>query len=239
MKLLYIVPGTGMGQAEMERRRRILQSSAGKDVQVDIDESDRGPTSIESSYEEYLSVPDLVTRAVQAEKEGSDGVILGCFGDPGIEAVREMVSIPVVGPGECSMVTAALLGHRFSIITIMDSVVASMENRAKIVGVHEKLASVRSVNIPVLKLANDPALAKGRMIEEARWARDLDRADVIVLGCMSMAFLGVSDEMQASLGIPVVNPAVVSLKILEGLIAAKLSHSKKAFPFPPKFGRPT
>jgi allantoin racemase len=51
---------------------------------------------------------------------------------------------------------------------------------------------------------------------------------------MSMAFLGVSEVMQKSLGIPVVNPAFVSLTVLEGLVHAGLSQSKKAFPFPPK-----
>lgn len=221
-----------MGQAEMQRRRGILQAHAGGNVRVDIDESDHGPTSIESSYDEYLSVPALATAAVQAEKDGYDGVILGCFGDPGIEAVRELVSIPVVGPGECAAAVAALLGHRFSVVTITESVTRSMENKIRIMGLHDKLASVRAVNIPVLDLARDPAVTKARIIEEAARARDDDRADVIVLGCMSMAFMGISDEMQVALGLPVVNPAVVSLKILEGLVAANLSHSKKAFPAP-------
>jgi allantoin racemase len=46
--------------------------------------------------------------------------------------------------------------------------------------------------------------------------------------------MGVSDKMQESLGIPVVNPAIAALKVLEGLVIAGLSHSKKAYPFPPK-----
>jgi hypothetical protein len=40
--------------------------------------------------------------------------------------------------------------------------------------------------------------------------------------------------MQDSLGVPVVNPAVVSLKVLEGLVSSGLSQSKRAYPQPPK-----
>ena len=174
MKILYVIPGmmskTELGEEELGRRKRILQDKAGKDTSVDIIDIEHGPSSIESAYEEYLSIPGTVERVVEAEKDGFDGVILGCFGDPGIDAMREMVKIPVVGPGETSMVTAAILGHRFSVVTIMDSVLPSLEKLVKVVGVDRKLASVRSVNIPVLELRRDVEATKKRIIEEAEIA---------------------------------------------------------------------
>lgn len=238
MKIVYVVPGimsqTELGTEELERRKGFLQERAGKHVQVEIADVEKGPSSIESAYEEYLSIPETVKKVVQAEEDGFDGVIVGCYGDPGIDAMREMVKIPVVGPGETSMLVASMLGHRFSIITVLDSVVPSLEKLARIVGVEGKLASVRAADIPVLDLRKDIEATKQRMIGEAKKAMTENRADIIILGCMSMAFMGVSDEMQEILGVPVVNPAVVSLKILEGLIASNLTHSKKAYPIPPK-----
>ena len=238
MKIMYIVPGvmaqTNLGIRELERRKRILETHAWVGTSVDIIDIDKGPRSIESSYEEYLSVPETVKKAVQAEKDGYDGIILGCFGDPGLEALREMVRVPVVGPGETAMQVASLLGRRFSIVTVLDSVVPSLERLAGRMGLAGKLASVRAINIPVLALQKDKALTTNRMIEESRKAILEERADVIVWGCMSMAFMEVSERMPESLGVPVVNPAIVSLKILEGLVAAGLAHSKKAYPFPPK-----
>lgn len=237
-KLLYVVPGamaqTDLGVKEMERRKSILQDNAGKGFAVDIIDAKVGPSSIESLYEEYLSVPETVKIIVQAEKDGYEGVILGCFGDPGLDAIREMVKIPVVGPGETSMLMAAMLGHRFSVVTVLDTIVPALERLAKITGIESKLASVRAANIPVLDLAKDFEGSKQNMLQEAKKAMDLDRADAIVLGCMSMAFLGVSDKLQEELGIPVINPAVISLKILESLIHSNLTHSKKAYPLPPK-----
>lgn len=241
MKILYVVPGTmaktELGEEELERRKNILQGNAGKDTVVDITDIEEGPSSIESAYEEYLSIPGTVERVIQAEKEGYDGIILGCFGDPGLDAIKEMVKILVVGPGETSMLTAAMLGHRFSIVTVMDSVIPSLEKLAKIVGVDRKLASVRSVDIPVLDLIKDAEATKKKIMEEADKAIEHDRADAVILGCMSMAFMDISEDIQEKLGIPVINPAFVSLKVLEALINSRLSHSKKAFPYPPKLDK--
>ena len=238
MKVLYIVPGamaqTDLGASELERRKKILQSHAQKETIVDVTDIDSGPSSIESAYEEYLSVPGTVEKAIQAEKDGFDGMILGCFGDPGLEALREMLNIPVVGPGEMALHIAAMLGNKFSIVTVLDSVVPSLERLARIVGLDKRLASVRAVNIPVLELSQNIESTTSRMMEESRKAIQEDSADVIVLGCMSMAFMGVSDRMQESLGVPVVNPALTSLTVLEGLVQAGLSQSKKAYPYPPK-----
>lgn len=225
---------TELGAEELERRKKILQSHAQKDTIVEMTDIERGPSSIESAYEEYLSVPGSVEKAIQAEKDGFDGVILGCFGDPGIEALREMVSIPVVGPGESAMHVASMIGRKFSIVTVLDSVVPSLEKLAKIVGLDQRLASVRAVNIPVLELRHNITSTTNRMMEESRKAIREDSADVIVLGCMSMSFMGVSERMQESLGVPVVNPALVSLTVLEGLVNSGLSQSKKAYPIPPK-----
>ena len=145
-----------------------------------------------------------------------------------------MVNIPVVGPGETSMHVASMLGHKFSIVTVLDSVVPSLERLAKVIGLYRRLASIRAVNIPVLELRENIESTTVRMIEESQKAIREDSTDVIVLGCMSMAFMEVSEMMKKVLGIPVVNPALVSLKVLEGLVQAGLSQSKRAYPFPPK-----
>ena len=235
---MYIVPGTmsktSLGTEELERRRKMLQSLALRDTEVHIIDIEQGPSSIESAWEEYLSVPEMVEKAVQAEKDGYSGMILGCFGDPGLDALREMVAVPVVGPGEASLHVASMLGHRFSIITVMESVVPSLEKLVRLSGLEKKLASVRAVGIPVLELREDIEKTAIRVAEESQKAKLKDRADTVILGCMSMAFMGISGDIQEALDIPVVNPAWISLKILEGLVSCRLSHSKKAYPYPPK-----
>jgi len=185
-------------------------------------------------YEEYLSIPATARRAVELEQEGWDALILGCYGDPGLDALRELVSIPIIGPGEATALMAASLGHRFSIITITDSVIAATERQIRNVGVSEKLASVRAVGIPVLELHRDRERSLEATIEQGRKAIEQDRADALIVGCMTMGFLEIAEAAGAELGVPFLNPARVSLKFAEATVGAGLTHSRRAYMIPPK-----
>lgn len=228
-----------MGAGEMLRRQELLNSWAFAGTEVVVVDVPEGPASIESAYEELLSVPATLEGVMQAEKDGFDAVILGCFGDPGLEAARELVSIPVIGPGEASLLLAASLGHRFSVVTILDNVVAGQELQAYKAGVRDKLASVVATEIPVLDLMKDPARSRSRVIEVGRQAISRDRADTLMLGCMTMSFLDVADEVSAELGVPVINAGKAALKAAESLVSLGMAHSKRAFPTPPKFASST
>jgi Asp/Glu/hydantoin racemase len=56
--------------------------------------------------------------AIEAERDGVDGIILGHFQDAGLWELRSAVSVPVVGLGESSLLYALTLGYRFGLITI-------------------------------------------------------------------------------------------------------------------------
>lgn len=238
MKILYLIPGpmgrTPEGRGEVERRAALLKTYAAPGTEVGIEAVSEGPASIESMYEEYLSIPPAARRAVELEREGWDALILGCYGDPGLDALRELLSIPVVGPGEATALVAASLGHRFSIITVTESAIAGMSRLVRNVGVGEKLAGVRAVQIPVLQLQEDRQHTIEAVIEEGRKAIIEDRADTLIVGCMTMAFLEIAEAAGAELGIPVLNPARVSLKFAEAIVGAGLTHSRRAYMTPPK-----
>ncbi len=238
MRVLYILPGslsrTELGTREVDRRRAVLQRLAAPGTDVDIVDVPDGPSSIESAYEEYLSVPGTLVHVQEAARQGYAGAIIGCFGDPGLDAARELVEMPVVGPAEASMLLACTLGHRFSVVTVLESVVPSLRHLAHRVGVSEKLASVRAVDIPVLDLAKDRERSITRMIALGRRAVAEDGADALALGCMSMGFLEAHQTIATEVGVPVVNPVYAALKMLEALVGAGLRHSKRAYPLPPK-----
>jgi allantoin racemase len=107
MRITYVVPGAmsrgPLGEAELERRRAALQKAAFAGTEVEIVDVPEGPVSIESAYEEYLATPPTLELIQRLEAQGMDGAIVGCFGDPGVDAARELVRMPVVGPGEAAM----------------------------------------------------------------------------------------------------------------------------------------
>lgn len=239
MKLLYLIPGrmrnTVLGAQEMERRRSILQAHAFHGTIVDVSDTENGPESIESIFEEYESIPGTVQRAVQAEEQGYDGIILGCYADPGIDALREMLTIPVAGPFESSCFAAMMLGHRFSIITVTPDMCPVLEDEFEAKGGSgRRLASVRAIDMDVLELQENPAMLKERVFAEVEKAISVDKADTVVLGCISLAFAGMDKVIEEEFGIPCVNPILTALKQCESHVNIRLRHSKKAYALPRK-----
>lgn len=234
MRIVYVIPGV-MDKKEVKRRGELLKKWAFSETKIEIVSITEGPSSVESMYEEYLTIPATAKEIFRLEKEGYDAAILGCAGDPGLDAMREITTkMLVVGPGEASVLTAAMLGHKFSLITIAESMIASSKELIYKAGVLDKLASVRAVNIAVLDLTKNRKTTLKKLIEESRKAIEEDGADCLVLGCMTMGFLDVAEEISRAVNLPVVNPSMNALKIAEALVASSLSHSKKAFALPPK-----
>ena len=143
MKLQYIIPGpmhkTSVGMEEVNRRLAKLQGWASAETEVTISTVSSGPASIESMYEEYLSVPGTAKNIIKAESEGHDATIVGCFGDPGLDGLREVSDKLVVGPAGASMGTAVTLGQKFSVVTVTDSIINGLEKLAWETGVYQKL----------------------------------------------------------------------------------------------------
>ena len=192
---------------------------------------------MESAYDEAIATPDVVAKVREAEEGGMDAVIINCFGDPGLDAAREVVSIPVVGPCETSMHVAAMLGHKFSVITVLERLIPELELHAQKYGVGWKLASARSVDLPVLDLEKGREHFVDLMVERAAEAIEEDGAHVIVLGCTGLA--GLDAQVRSGLSkvgyvVPVIDPASIALKMAEALVDAKLAHSKRTYPQPPE-----
>lgn len=195
-----------------------------------------GPSSIECEYDDVLSAPYIAGRAIEAEADGIDAVVIDCMGDPGLQATREVVRIPVLGAGETALHVAAMLGHAFSVITIMDRVRPILERRVRVYGMAERLASVRAVDVPVLEINDTKEILYGRLSTEALAAVTEDKANVIVLGCTG--FLGcaqaVADALKAAgFDIPVIDPLPTAVMVAAGLVDAGLTHSLATYPLPP------
>jgi allantoin racemase len=197
---------------------------------------DKGPASIESRYDETVAVPDIVRKVVQAEQDGVDAVVIDCMADPGLEAAREMVSIPVIGPAETAMHEASMLAHRFSVVIVLDRAVPMFHQHAYRMGLEKRLASVRAVNIPVLELGDTDRLLDA-LVEQSLMAVREDRAHLIVFGCTGM--IGLGPEVLKGLAghgirdVPVIDPAILAVKVAEALVDIGLSHSKRTYPHPP------
>jgi len=224
---------TDLGAAEVERRRAHLAARLDAGAEVAVATPSAGPGSIESDYDAALAVPEILASVERAQADGFDAVIISCFSDPGLEPAREIARIPVVGSGLCALHTAAMLGPAFSILSPRAGGNRSRE-LARRYGLEGFFRSSRGIGLSVMELARDREACMRQVVEAGRLAVDTDGADVLVLGCMSMAFHDVAEDLQERLGVPVVNPITASLAAAVHLARSGLCHSKRAYADPPK-----
>src|ERR1700730_5289125 len=225
---------TDLGMAEVERRLAYVRSQVEPATSIDIAVPSRGPGSIESRDDSAMAGPLLLEAEMKAETGGYDAVVISCFGDPGLDACREIVSIPVVSSGQASMHVAAQLGARFSVISPKDGAGSRVLENPRKYGFLLNYASTRGSGLSVMDLARDRQRTVDRLVEVGGKAVQEDGADTLILGCMSMAFHDISRELQDRIGVPVVNPVQASLSLAELLVRAGLSQSRRAYPKPDK-----
>jgi allantoin racemase len=197
---------------------------------------DLGPASIESAFEESLAAPGVIAKLIEAERGGAEAVVIDCLGDIGMHVGRELTRIPIVGAGEASMHVAAMLGHRFSILTTLKRVFHLNENQAKIYGVFDKLASLRAVDLSVLELETDEATLTQKMVEQGVKAIEEDGAHVLLFGCTGMYRVarGVAAGMRLrGYDVPVVEPLSTAVHFAQMLVNLQLPFSKITYPYPP------
>jgi len=189
-----------------------------------------GPASIESHYDEALSVPGVLTEIAAGEAAGAAGYVIACFGDPGIDAARELATGPVLGIAEAAMHAASYLGRAFSVVTTLERTVGRAWELVDRYGVRATCRSVRACDLPVLDLESDPS-APARILAECRAGRDTDGADVIVLGCAGMADL--CADLSGALAIPMIDGVSVATATVAGLAALRLRTSARGEYAPP------
>ena len=167
---------------------------------IDVMDLSNGPPGIETQRDVESVVP-LLLESVARHK--ADAYVIACYSDPGVHALREVTSKPVIGIAEGAILTALTLGARFGTIAILRKAIPRHLRAVGAMGVSARMAGERAIDLRVTELGNQDRVLE-RMIEVGRDLRDLDGADVIIMGCAGMARY--RDPLEASLGIPVVEP---------------------------------
>jgi allantoin racemase len=224
MRLLVINPNTTRAMTDSigETARR----AAREGTEIEAVSPAWGPASIEGHAEEELAA--VAALQVVAERAGEfDGVVIACYGDPGLYAARELSPVPVVGIAEASMLTACTLAHKFSVVTVLDRTAPLIADVVRRYGLESRCSSIRTTGLAVLDIERDPAAAERAIVAESRRAIEEDGAEAVCLGCAGMGAL--DRAVAAALdGVPVVDGVATAVKMVEGLVDLGLGTSRRA-----------
>lgn len=220
MRILLVNPNTTVSMTE--KAGAAARAVARPDTEIIASNPPEGPASIQGFYDVARCLPGLLNE-VEAHPD-VDAVIIGCFDDTGLDAVRCAVDVPVVGIGEAAYHAASFLACRFSVVTTMRRSVPGIEANLMRYGLAAKCARVRATEIPVLELENGDPSTLSKIDDEIRRAIDEDQAEAIVLGCAGMADL--MKRLSDKFGLPVIDGIACATTFAEALATTGLRTSK-------------
>jgi allantoin racemase len=222
-RILIINPNTAKDTAEkMEAECRKI-ASPNTDVHATHIKARPGFSSYKVFSYVDLSICTVETIKVAWKKRNEyDGMIVAGFSDVGVDAMKEILDIPVLGIAETSYHIASLLGHRFTVLTGTSKWTPPKQDYVRALGIESKAASFRAYSE---WNENDSFDAlKARLIAVARTAMQEDGAEVVILG--GGPLVGYGKLIEGELGIPVIDPTLATFKFMESLIELGYSQSK-------------
>jgi Asp/Glu/hydantoin racemase len=232
-KILTIVPFAMSPDNLLLRQQQLQGLQFGPDLQFEDRSVKAGPVNYSSHHDFVLADASIFEAGCRAQQEGFAAVCIDTMSDSGVAALRSVLDIPVFGPGKVSMLSALMLGDRFSILTMASRWKPLYKKALDELGMHHKCASVRAIEVS----PDNQALLSGKEEEvfplleaAARKAIEIDGADVIILGSTTMH--QAHAHLQARLPVPVINPGPLSYKIAESMLALGHTHSRSAYPRP-------
>lgn len=179
---------------------RVGQATAGEAVRVVTLRSEQGPHTIEGPLDGALATVGML-EVLAAYPEPFDAVVVACFGDPGIDAVRMLVRVPVVGIGAASFTQAAFMSPQFAIVTPAvgtperyAAVTASMGLSKPFIGTYQTEFSVVDFE------SGDPAVLETLVFHADQAVKD--GAECLLFGCAGIA--DQIQEIQERVGVPCV-----------------------------------
>ncbi|HEV7266064.1 MAG TPA: aspartate/glutamate racemase family protein [Falsiroseomonas sp.] len=133
---------------------------------------------------------------------GADAVLLGCFGDPGLDALREIAPVPVVGLADASAEAAMRVARRFGVVTGGAAWKPMLEEFFAARGHAGRLAGVRTVAPSGGEIARDPEGALALLAEACTASAAQDRAEAVILGGAGLA--GLAARLEGRVPVPVI-----------------------------------
>ncbi|MFT8705272.1 aspartate/glutamate racemase family protein [Bifidobacterium aquikefiricola] len=230
MKIKVINPNTTEAMTRSIEEAALLVAETG--TTIEAVSPAMGPVSIESHYDEALASVGVLDEIRRGEAEGTDAYVIACFGDPGLDAARELTSAPVLGIAEAAFHAASFAGRSFGIVTTLSRTLGRARDLVDAYGFSKLCVSYAACEIPVLALEREPLACYRKLEAESKKVLAESGADSIVLGCAGMA--GMCQRLSKALHVPVIDGVQAAVALSQALVRMNMHTSSVGeFALPP------
>jgi Asp/Glu/hydantoin racemase len=146
---------------------------------------------------------------------GVDAAVIAAFGDPGLFGARELFAFPVVGLAEAAMLTACMVGRKFSIVTFAGALAPWYEECVAMHGLESRCAGIRTLDGAFQSISEVQAEKEELLVALANRAVEQDKADVVILSGAPLA--GLAAKVRDRIPVPVIDPVAAAVRQAETL----------------------
>ncbi len=187
-----------------------------------------------SGLHHIIETPALVKKAIEAERQGFDAVIQSNTFDPGVEASRLAVRIPVIGLLRASLHFAASLCDRFGLIVPLETHMPHTMRLVQTYGMTPFVSGISTVGLyDTGDLSGYHDVVIERTLEVGKKLVDQGAQAIIPLGGKIYPYVVTPEELEPHLGVPVINTKAVGVSYAELMARNRIKHSIKAYPCAP------
>jgi allantoin racemase len=233
MKRVAVIVPFALGETDLARRRaQTSEVRLSADIEYEFLPVKAGPSSFQSHHDWLLLDVAVLEAGIRAGESGFDAVVVDTASDSGVDALRSVLDVPVVGPGRASMLFALTLGKSFGVLAQWEPALTRVDKSLTEWGLRDHCAGVEHFDTEpdFEKLIGDKGGEVIPKMEEACRRLIESGADVICLGSTTMH--EAHRVLVETIPVPVVNPGPLSYKLVELFLGLGLSHSRLAYPQP-------
>src|ERR1043166_9691053 len=205
MRLLFINPNTSADLTE--QGARVARKVAQPDTEI-VPATGRFGARYIATRAAAAIAGHAALDVYAREGKGADVVLLACFGDPGLFALRELAPVPVVGMAEAACHLASTLGRKFAIVTGGHRWGPMLEEFVAVIGLSAKMAAVRTLAPPGGEIAASPDAALDLLTQTCVETVQRDSADVVILG--GLGFAGLAERIAGKVPVPLIDNVVAA-----------------------------
>lgn len=243
MRILFLshMPEDPAERAKNARRQAQLQAYASPGAQVELGFPDDYPGARLSAdlYERnavpgihhLLQTPAIVKKVVWAEQHGYDAVVMSNTFDPGVEAARQAVRIPVIGVLRTSLHVAATLTDAIGLAVPLESHVAytwQLVHRYHLASLVKDIVPVGGYDEHAAQ-RTDQLFARAVEVMRELVARTRCGA-IIPLGGAVFPILVSPEALEREVGVPVLNTKAIGIRFAELCVHLRLTHTSATQP---------
>jgi allantoin racemase len=187
-----------------------------------------GPTGLDFA----LLQPYILRKIKEGEERGFDAVIVHCNSDPGVEAARHIVDIPVIGPGRVACHLAAMLAHQIGIIAPTQIEIPDLRRLLREYHLEHFVVDILTLDTAIEEAHQQSAQIRERFCERSR-ELIAKGAEMILSSCSVFVPVYFSpQEIAQEIRAPVLDPIGIAIGMAELCVRLGIKHSQITYPRP-------